>query len=101
MAESAEERADISLKAGYIIPKSANLYIYFATKAALQLNPGGRAAFLLPTEWMNANFSPLFKRFLLERDLIREMVLFSGCSTIFDGALTTASLMLLERPRNG
>lgn len=94
-----DTRAEISLKSGFLIPKFANLYVYFTVRAALQLRPGGRAAVLIPTEWMNANFSATFKRFLLDAGLLREIVLFSGCSNIFADALTTASILLLEKTR--
>jgi type I restriction-modification system DNA methylase subunit len=93
-----DTRAEISLKSGFLIPKSANLYVYFTVRTALQLRSGGRAAVLIPTEWMNANFAGTFKRFLLETGLLREIVLFSGCSSIFTDALTTASILLLEKP---
>jgi type I restriction-modification system DNA methylase subunit len=91
-------RAKISVMARTEIPRSANLYIYFVMKAVLQLRRGGRAAFLIPTEWMNANFSKSFKSFLLEGNYLKEIVLFSGCSNVFSDALTTASILLIERP---
>lgn len=92
-----DARAGISLRAGFVIPKSANLYVYFVVKSCLQLRRGGRGAFLIPSEWLNANFSTSFKRFLLSDGGLSELVLFSGCSTIFQDALTTASVLLVER----
>lgn len=90
-------RAQISARAGFVIPKSANLYVDFVVKAACQLRRGGRGAFLIPGEWMNANFSRGFKQFLLGDGGLREVVLFSGMP-VFDDALTTASILLVERP---
>lgn len=92
-----EARSRISLKAGFVIPKSANLYVYFVVKCCLQLRRGGRGSFLIPSEWLNANFSTNFKRFLLGDGGLSELVLFSGCSTIFQDALTTASVLLVEK----
>lgn len=92
-----EARARVSLKAGFVIPKSANLYVYFVVKSCLQLRQGGRGSFLIPSEWLNANFSTSFKRFLLGDGGLSELVLFSGCSTIFQDALTTASVLLVEK----
>lgn len=92
-------RTALSLRTGYIIPPSANMYIYFSVKATLKLNAAGRAALLIPTEWMNSNFGVSFKKYLLERGLLREIVLFSGCSNVFEDALTTASVLLIEMPR--
>jgi len=92
-----DARSRISIRAEFIIPKSANLYVYFVVKACLQLRLGGRGAFLIPTEWMNANFSTGFKKFLLGKGGLSDIVLFSGCSTIFQDALTTASILLVEK----
>jgi len=92
-----DARARISVKAGFAIPKSANLYVYFVVKACLQLVAGGRGAFLIPTEWMNANFSTSFKKFLLSDGGLSQIVMFSGCSNIFQDALTTASVLLVEK----
>ena len=89
-------RAQISARAGFAIPKSANLYVDFVVKAACQLRRGGRGAFLIPGEWMNANFARGFKQFLLGEGGLREVVLFSGAD-VFDDALTTASILMVER----
>jgi len=83
---------------GVKLSRLSNLYSLFTLKAAMSLRPGGRASFLIPTEWMNANFGCEMKEFLLHRRLLREIVYFSNCSNIFDGALTTASILLIERP---
>lgn len=91
------ERLDISSRAGCVIPKSANLYIYFSVKAVSALKSGGRGAILIPSEWMSANFSTGFKKFLLKRNLLRQLVVFSHCSSVFDDALTTASVLFVER----
>lgn len=90
-------RSKISVKSGFVIPKSANVYIYFVVKSCLQIVRGGRGAFLIPSEWMNANFAAKFKHFLLTDGGLSELVLFSGCSTIFQDALTTASVLMVEK----
>lgn len=90
-------RSAISVRAGFVIPKSANLYVYFVVKACLQLRKGGRGAFLIPSEWLNANFAKEFKAYLLSKGGLQEIVVFSGCSTIFQDALTTASVLFVEK----
>jgi len=92
-------RNELSSKAGYMIPKSANLYVYFCTKMLLDLSVCGRAAIIIPSEWMNANFSTGFKGFLKESGMLKHIVSFSHCSDLFEGALTTASILLLEKPQ--
>ena len=91
------QRSDLARTSGCEIPKSANQYVDFLVKATLHLNQGGRAAFLIPAEWMSANFSSGLKKYLLDRNLIQYLVTFSNCSNVFSDALTTASLLLLER----
>jgi type I restriction-modification system DNA methylase subunit len=92
-----KERSIISIKSNCIIPKSANLYIYFAVKALTLLREGGRSAFLIPGEWMSANFSANFKQYIIRSGALKEVVLFSNCSNVFDDALTTASILLCEK----
>lgn len=92
-----DELSLISSMALVSIPKSANLYIYFCVKALELLKENGRAAILIPAEWMSANFSKSFKEYLLGRSLLRSVVTFSNCSNVFDDALTTASILLCEK----
>ncbi len=87
----------ISHEANVAIPKSANLYIYFSVKALSCLRPRGRAAILIPAEWMSANFSKTFKQHILQTGLLRNIITFSNCSNVFDDALTTASVILCEK----
>ncbi len=88
--------AEFSRKYGVQLSKLSNSYLLFTLKAAAMLNLGGRAAIIIPTEWMNANFGSAMKLFLIERGLLKEMIYFSNCSEIFDDALTTACVLLLE-----
>jgi adenine-specific DNA-methyltransferase len=83
---------------GIELSRLSNAYLLFTIKAAMALRPGGRASIIIPTEWMNANFGAAMKHFLIGRGFLREMIYFSSCSHIFDDALTTASILLLERP---
>ena len=91
------QRAGLSLSAGCVIPKSANQYSDFLVKSTLHLKVGGRAAFLIPAEWMSANFSAQIKRYLIDKNLLHSLVTFSNCSNVFGDALTTASLVLIEK----
>lgn len=92
-----EELKIISSMSNISIPKSANIYIYFSIKAIELLDTGGRAAILIPAEWMSANFSRKFKNYLLDRKLLKSIIMFSNCSNVFDEALTTASVILCEK----
>lgn len=91
------ERVAISAANRCEIPRSANLYIYFTLKALSALRKNGRAAILIPGEWMSANFAVNLKKHLVDTDILREIVLFSNCSNVFDDALTTASILMCEK----
>lgn len=91
------ERSAISAATLCEIPRSANLYIYFTLKALGAIRQNGRAAILIPGEWMSANFAVNFKRHLINTGVLKELVLFSNCSNVFDDALTTASILLCEK----
>ena len=86
----------VSARCGVHIPRSANLYVPFVIKTCLALRVGGRAAILIPSEWMSANFSGSLKAFLLD-GFLKEILYFSHASTIFHDALTTASVLMIER----
>jgi len=90
--------AEFSQNYGIEVSKLSNSYLLFTLKVTMSLSPGGRAAIIIPTEWMNANFGSAMKAFLVKRDLLREIIYFSNCSEIFDDALTTACVLLIERP---
>jgi adenine-specific DNA-methyltransferase len=94
-----ETRRSVAQFSGCPIPKSANLYVDFVLKACTLLKEDGRGAFLIPAEWMSANFSSGLKRYLLDTGMLRSIVTFSNCSKVFDGALTTASLLLVQKGR--
>jgi len=83
---------------GFIISKLSNSYVLFTIKAITLLNPGGRAAIIIPTEWMNANFGVAMKEFLIKSEFLKEIIYFSNCSEIFNDALTTACVLLIEKP---
>ena len=90
--------ADFSTRHGVTLSRLSNAYVLFTLKAAAALTPGGRAAIIIPAEWMNANFGTALKHFLLDQRLLREIVLFSHGTDIFGDALTTACLLFLENP---
>ena len=89
--------SQFSHRYGVDVSKLSNSYLLFTLKAATQLNCGGRASIIIPTEWMNANFGAAMKAFLIKQNLLREVIYFSNCSEIFDDALTTACILLIEK----
>lgn len=81
---------------GIVLSRLTNVYALFVLEACRRLNRGGRAALIVPGEWTNANFGDSLKKFLFARGLLKILIYFSSARVLFDDALTTASILLIE-----
>lgn len=79
------------------LDRLTNAYVLFLLKIWRDLAPGGRAAVLIPGEFLNANYGASIKGKLL-RDIrpVATLVLDPAINA-FDTALTTSSILLLEK----
>ncbi|MBP7951698.1 MAG: N-6 DNA methylase [Verrucomicrobiales bacterium] len=82
---------------GVQLDRLTNLYAIFLLKIWDDLAPGGRAAVLLPAEFMNANFGEEIKERLLNEMHPAGVVVFAPELNLFPDALTTSSIIFLER----
>ncbi len=82
---------------GAELPATSNLYCWFMAKALSQLAPGGRMAFITPSEFLNANYGTALKRWLLQSGTWKALVTFGFADEVFSDALTTAAVSLFER----
>jgi adenine-specific DNA-methyltransferase len=81
-----------------LLSRLSNIYVLFILEICRKLRAGGRAAVIVPGEWVNANFGDNLKLWLISRGLLHTLMYFSHVSSQFEDALTTASILLLERP---
>lgn len=77
----------------------SNSYALFMLAIAERLAPGGRAAILVPADYLNANFGAPIRAALLARNLIEAILVFDHRQLLFDDANITASLLLLRADR--
>src|SRR5713226_9996844 len=91
--------ASISARSGVRFSRLSNLYVFFIVEICRRLKQRGRAAILVPGEWVNANFGAGLKSFLLGSNYLRQLVYFSHAASQFEDALTTASILFLEKPK--
>jgi len=84
---------------GLRLDRLTNLYALFLLKIWDDLAPGGRAAVLLPAEFLNANFGRQIKERLLKDMRPAGMVVFAPQLNLFADALTTSAIIFLERGR--
>jgi adenine-specific DNA-methyltransferase len=71
-----------------------NLYTLFLLKSIHQLSPNGRCAYIIPSEFLNADYGKLVKAYLIKSKVLRHIVVIDFEENVFDDALTTASIIL-------
>jgi adenine-specific DNA-methyltransferase len=71
-----------------------NLYTLFLLKSIHQLSPNGRCAYIIPSEFLNADYGKLVKSYLIKSKMLRHIIVFNFKENVFDDALTTASIIL-------
>lgn len=85
---------EIEKKLGLKLNGFTNLYTLFLLKSAYQLNAGGRAAYIIPSEFLNSDYGKLVKSHLIKNKLLRYIIIFDFEENVFDDALTTCSILL-------
>ncbi len=90
-------RAVISSRVGAPFSVQTNIYCWFLIKALALLKPGGRLAFIIPTEFLNANYGRDVKKHLLGTGFLRYIISVCYKSKTFDDAITTACVLLAEK----
>ena len=68
-----------------------NIYTLFLLKSIYQLNENGRAAYIIPSEFLNSDYGKLVKEYLLKSKALRHIIIFNFKENVFDDALTTSS----------
>ena len=82
---------------GTPLDRLTNLYALFLLKIWEDLAPRGRAAVLLPAEFLNANFGEEIKERLLRALRPAGIIVFSPSLSVFADALTTSAIVFLQK----
>jgi adenine-specific DNA-methyltransferase len=72
----------------------SNIASVFLVKALRELNRNGRLAFIMPFEFFNTGYGKEIKKSLLEKNLLKQIVIFSNEKEIFPDATTTICVLL-------
>jgi len=88
--------AEIGTRNHIVISKACNLYILFIFEICRLLALGGRAAILVPADWLNSNAALCLREYLIEIRSLKELLYFDESDHHFHGALTTSVVLLLE-----
>ena len=71
-----------------------NLYSLFLIKSLFQLNNQGRAAYIIPSEFLNSDYGKIVKSYLIKNKSLRHIIVINFNESVFNDAMTTASILL-------
>ena len=77
-----------------------NLYTLFLIKSIYQLQTNGRAAYIIPSEFLNSDYGVQIKKYLIRSKTLRHIFIIDFEESVFDEALTTACILLLAKDNN-
>jgi len=79
LAEYGVTKAKLSAKSIFsMLPKSANLYMYFIVKAINLLNKNGELIVIFPDSWLNSRSGAAFRKVLLKNCAVEKRVHVTG-----------------------
>ncbi len=84
---------------GTPLDRLTNLYALFLLKIWEDIAPHGRAAVILPAEFLNANFGEEIKERLLKAIRPAAVAVFAPSLNVFADALTTSAIVFLDKGR--
>jgi adenine-specific DNA-methyltransferase len=84
-------RALGELASGY-----TNQYALFLYVILSRLVAGGRAAFIVPSEFLATGYGVQVKKFLIQSRRLRHLVIFDTATRVFADAMTTACVLLFD-----
>lgn len=84
---------------GTRLDRLTNLYALFLLKIWEDLAPRGRAAAIVPAEFLNANFGEEIKERLVRVIRPAALLVFAPSINVFADALTTSAILFLEKAR--
>lgn len=73
---------------------STNLYALFLLKSLYQLKTKGRAAYIIPSEFLNSDYGKSVKSYIVENKSLRHVIIVDFEENVFEDALTTSSILL-------
>lgn len=74
-----------------------NIYTLFLLKSIYQLKEGGKAAYIIPSEFLNSDYGTFVKRYLIKTNALKHIIIFDFKENVFDDALTTSAILLLSK----
>lgn len=87
---------EIARETGMLASGFTNQYALFLYLVLARLRQGGRAAFIVPSEFLATGYGAQVKQYLLDNRRLRQLIIFDTDERIFPEAATTACVMLFD-----
>ncbi len=87
---------DFQKRLGFSLIGLTNLHTLFLLKSLAQLSSQGRAAYILPAEWLNADYGFVIKQHLLKVHNLHYILVFDSTENLFETVLTTSCILLFD-----
>lgn len=97
---NAEIVNEVEFYSGVRFRKTSNLYTMFLVKSIMQMAEGGRASYIVPTEFLNSDYGIIVKKFLIESKVLRYIFVVDFNCMAFAKTLTTSTILLLHNDEN-
>jgi adenine-specific DNA-methyltransferase len=91
---------EVEFHSGVHFRKTSNLYTMFLVKSIMQMTEGGRASYIVPTEFLNSDYGTIVKKFLIESKVLRYVFVVDFNCMAFAKTLTTSTILLLQNDTN-
>ncbi|WP_321469254.1 N-6 DNA methylase [Halarcobacter sp.] len=76
---------------------STNIYCWFLIKSISQLSNKGKLCFIIPSDFLNANYGIKIKEFLLKNNILERIIRFDFKTELFDDAITTSCILFINK----
>ena len=88
---------NICVRTYYKFSIQTNIYCWFLIKSISLLLDGGRLAFIVPSEFLNANYGEKIKEYLVGSGIALNLINVNFEENVFDNAITTSAIILAEK----
>ena len=88
--------AEFQSRLGLALSGLTNLHTLFLLKSVNQISENGRAAYILPSEFLNADYGVFIKRNLITHKSLKYVIVFDFNENLFDNVITTSCILLFD-----
>lgn len=88
---------EVCLRTYFKFSIQTNVYCWFLIKSINLLADGGRLAFIVPSEFLNANYGEAIKDYLKQIGIVLHLISVDFNENVFNNALTTSVILLAEK----